>query len=666
MKIRFFVVFILILITGNFFSTRLANATDAELYAQIPAISDISISPDGKHLAYITNQKENTYLAITEWPPGKAKTDPSFFALGENTSADWVNWANNDQQFVGISRSERQLGGTPYSTTHIMVTSLKTKKPKILIREGERGQFNSRVLNYMYSDPKHVIMMLNPDGPRSLEGHVPQVYEVDVVRGNMRRIQAGDADIQQWVTDRTGAVRVGLGIDLRDGSYQLQIKPVATKENPRPAWMHIKDLPGLTIDTDIFGFGADLDTLLVGSDHKTDTKALYGYNLNTKTFSAPLFHDEDVDVSSVRFDRAGNLTGAVVIKEEPETHYFGEKDLTPQRKVENRLPNHQVRMIDRTVNGKEIIFRIEAPNDPGAILYYNVDSTKLSMISPLYPGLDSNDLGMVIATQYAARDGTKLPAFVTLPPRITQTSQIKNLPFVILPHGGPHARDYKRFDFLAQFIASRGYGVLQMNFRGSTGYGKSFRESGKGEWGTLMQDDIEDGVRWLIAKGYTDPKKVCIVGASYGGYAALMGAIRTPELYVCAASLAGVTDLDDMIGDMRRYQGGRFAAERFIGKLWTDAAARKANSPVRRAGEIKTPILLVHGEDDETVHFDHFLEMRRALSKSSAPTSFLVLKDGDHHLSKYENRLAFLDGLGEFLDRYIPSDKSQAIQANAP
>jgi dipeptidyl aminopeptidase/acylaminoacyl peptidase len=294
------------------------------------------------------------------------------------------------------------------------------------------------------------------------------------------------------------------------------------------------------------------------------------------------------------------------------------------------------------------------------MLYYNTQSAKLSMISRLYPGLSRRDLGMVIATKYSARDGTKLPAFVTLPPNITQTAQIKNLPFVILPHGGPHARDYKRFDFLAQYIASRGYGVLQMNFRGSTGYGKTFKQSGVGEWGTLMQDDIEDGVNWLIAKGYANPKKVCIVGGSYGGYAALMGIIRTPDIYSCAVSLAGVTDLDNMIADMRKYRGGKFSAARFIGKLWSDKAARQKNSPVLRASEIKTPLLLVHGEDDQVVHFDHFTRMRRALTKSRAPARYLILKDGDHHLSMYENRLAFLKGLGAFLEVHLgPSEQAQ-------
>jgi dipeptidyl aminopeptidase/acylaminoacyl peptidase len=648
---------IFLLLAGLLF-TSTAHSTNVELFAQLPAISDIAISPDGKHLAYITNQKDKSYLVITQWPPGRADAEPKFFGIAPGSSADWVSWANNEQQFVGLSRKTRARDGTPYTVTDIMTTSLKSKKPRILIQPERRGQFNSQVLNYLPRDPKHVLMMLNPDKMRNVEGHVPEVYKVDVVRGNIERVQTGEADIQQWLTDYTGAVRVGYGINLRDGSYHLKIRPRAIKEDPRPKWLTLKDLPGLSRETRIFGFGADLDNLLVGSRHETDTIALYTYDLNKRAFSKQLFHDKDVDVSRVRIDRAGNLTGAVVVKEEPETHYFTDKDLSPQRRVEKRLPTHQVRLIDRTSDGKEIIFRIGAPDDPGAILYYNTQSTKLSMISPLYPGLEGSALGMVIATKYSARDGTKLPAFVTLPPTITQTAQIKNLPFVILPHGGPHARDYKRFDFLAQYIASRGYGVLQMNFRGSTGYGKTFKEAGVGEWGTLMQDDIEDGVRWLVSKGYANPKKVCIVGGSYGGYAALMGIIRSPGLYACAVSLAGVTDLDNMIGDMRKYRGGKFSVAQFIGKLWTDPAARRLNSPMRRASEIKTPLLLVHGEDDQVVHFDHFTRMRRALANNPTPVSYQILKDGDHHLSTYTNRLAFLNRLGSFLDQYIGQNKS--------
>ena len=199
-----------------------------------------------------------------------------------------------------------------------------------------------------------------------------------------------------------------------------------------------------------------------------------------------------------------------------------------------------------------------------------------------------------------------------------------------------------------QFFATRGYGVLQMNFRGSQGYGRAFKEAGRNNW-IVMQEDVDDGARWLLEKGYADPEKTCIAGWSYGGYAALMGVATDPELYRCAIAMAALTDINDAKRDMLKYRGGRHAAKNFFGKAFKDAATRKANSPVNVANQIKVPVFLAHGDRDINVQFDQFTRMRRSLEKAGVDATYLSFKDEDHYLSRQINREAFFVAIEKFL-----------------
>ncbi len=232
--------------------------------------------------------------------------------------------------------------------------------------------------------------------------------------------------------------------------------------------------------------------------------------------------------------------------------------------------------------------------------------------------------------------------------RLTGKEKAKGLPLVVLPHGGPHARDTMEFNYQAQFLANRGYGVFQPNFRGSTGYGQRFMEAGYGEWGGKMQDDITDGVRYLIRQGIANPKRICIMGGSYGGYAALMGGIKTPDLYRCVISINGVTDLG-----MLRTQTRRSTAEQFqrisLGKAWDDRDEQKRRSPTDNARAFKAPVLLIHGKDDLVVEYDQARQMERANKK----VTFVTLDGEDHYLSRGETRLAALTAVEKFLARHL-------------
>ena len=271
--------------------------------------------------------------------------------------------------------------------------------------------------------------------------------------------------------------------------------------------------------------------------------------------------------------------------------------------------------------------------------------------------------------QYAARDGLNIHGYLTLPPGAADPS---GLPLVVLAHGGPAARDVAGFDWWAQALASRGYAVLQANFRGSTGYGRDFLEAGYGEWGRKMQTDLSDGVRWLAAEGVIDPARVCIFGASYGGYAAMAGLALDSDVYRCGVSVAGVSDLRRMVNrearrDVRKDNQAVRYWNRFMGAARLDDRALDDLSPAYLAASVDSPLLLIHGRDDTVVPIEQSRVMAQAMRRADKPVEFVELPGEDHWLSRSETRRQMLVETVRFLEANNPAGRADRLpQANAP
>jgi len=385
--------------------------------------------------------------------------------------------------------------------------------------------------------------------------------------------------------------------------------------------------------------------LVIGDYRGKDTLGLYVYNLNQKTITRSLFHNDNYDASGVVLSKDGEtVIGAKYTAESDRTELLGQYGTLLDR-LRAKFKGFDVDYVDQTEDGKTVLVKMSSPYDPGGLYSYSAGDSDPVRLTKMYNGFSSADTGDVVPVKYTARDGQKIPAFVTLPPG---QSRAENLPFIVLPHGGPYARDSARFDYFAQFFATRGYGVLQMNFRGSEGYGKAYADAGRNNW-IVMQQDVEDGTRWLYEKGYADKSRTCIAGWSYGGYAALMGVATDPDLYKCAIAMAALTDIDDAKRDLRKYRGGKFAAKEFFGEAMQDKEVRKANSPVHVADKIKVPVFLAHGDLDVNVQFDQFLRMKKALKKAGVKATYMKFDDEDHFLSKQSNREKFFVGMDKFL-----------------
>ncbi|MDO9337399.1 MAG: S9 family peptidase [Caulobacter sp.] len=301
------------------------------------------------------------------------------------------------------------------------------------------------------------------------------------------------------------------------------------------------------------------------------------------------------------------------------------------------------------------LIRVDAPDTVPQWLLFETAGNQVSPIGHEYPDLSEAPMGSTRWLTYKARDGLEIPAYLTLPPGLA--AGIKP-PLVVLPHGGPAARDEFEFDWWAQFLASRGYAVLRPQFRGSEGFGAAFERAGDGEWGGKMQTDLLDGVAQLAKDGVIDPKRVCIVGASYGGYAALAGVSLHPDDYRCAVSVAGISDIGLMLLDTRRAGGADSPGLQYWRRVAGDSRATPgilaATSPAKQAAKIKAPVLLIHGAEDTVVDINQSRTMEAAMKASRGDVQFVVLPGDDHYLSSSETRTRMLEAVDVFLAKHLP------------
>ena len=618
-------------------STIFAKAPPPESFGTLPAIYDAAISPNGTEYASIANFKGQYIVNIGSLTGQKGKL--RVIGLGKGVKPAYLKWVNNNRVIVSLWQSE-VTRGVPFRVGYLYTLDTQTMKGKILVKsKGVFRQFNNIVVDWLEDDPDYILMSFDLDS----NNQRPSLRKVNVETGRSTTVKGALTGVQHWYTDHDGNPRAGQGRrDNTDADWVLKVKDATDGK-----WRESKHYPGLEGDTDIHGFTSDPNEMIISAYQGRDTIGLYIYNLKSKSITRKLYHNDKYDATGVVLSNDGNeVIGARYIADTSETELLGSYETTMES-IRKKLSSHTVDFVDQDIDGKTMIVRASNPYDPGAMILIKNGEISTSL-GKLYPELPSEEMGEVISVKYTARDGFKIPSYVTLPPKVTDTSQIKNLPFIVLPHGGPYGRDTKRFDYFAQFFASRGYGVLQMNFRGSDGYGKAFEEAGRKNW-IIMQEDVEDGARWLLKKGYADPKRMCIAGWSYGGYASLMGAAKNGDIYSCAIAMAALTDIADFKRDLKKYRFGSAAGKDFIGQGFDSKDDIKANSPVKIAEDIKIPLFLAHGTEDQRVHFDQYKRMKRALKKSSSKVTYMEFKDEDHYLSSQESRQKFFKGLDKFL-----------------
>jgi dipeptidyl aminopeptidase/acylaminoacyl peptidase len=368
--------------------------------------------------------------------------------------------------------------------------------------------------------------------------------------------------------------------------------------------------------------------------------ALWSIDLTDKEPPRLVFSHPLADVQPV-FAKDGRLLGVFYETDLPHMFYTDAHASLVATALKKALPNKLLALVDSTADEKTFVVRASSDVDEGSYYIFDTAAGSLVAIGRAYPDLDPVKLARMQTISYPASDGTVIPGYLTVP--VGQRAE--RLPLVVMPHGGPIARDSWDFFFLREFLTDRGYAVLQMNFRGSDGYGNKWYADAHQDWGGLTYSDIADGARWAIKSGIADPKRVCIVGWSFGGYAALLGAVRDSAMYRCAASIAGVSDLSLMLQEESNYTNSAFARE----QVGTKVEKLRADSPRRHADDVKIPILMVHGDRDPQAYYEQSEAMAKALKKAGKPFEFITLKNADHQIAVPQDRLKLLTAVETFL-----------------
>jgi len=626
----------IILATLGVVATAAATAATPPSIDAFAAYSDfgaVTLSPDGNRIAYTARAGEKRALIVLDL---EKRTMKPILAAEENLfQIRWCSFKTAQRLLCGL-RGVDFMKTQPYPVSRLIAINADGSNLRVLIQNGRSNtsQFQDRVLDWQDEDPSHVLIQVTPP---ELLLPFPDVYSLDVNSGRTTKIQVHRNPIRSWYSDDKGVVRYGEGCD------EFSRCEYVTRDSATAPWRVLKRWERFknTSDFSVLGFGPSGDKLLV-TETLDDRLAVYQLDLADKVDHELVFSHPQVDVGGViEWPNTHRPIGFWYETDRYRREVFDNDAAAIYQIVDKSLPGTINHILDAARNNQLLLISSQSDVLPAQYYLLDLEKKALRKLSTIAPELAQAPLAPMKVVKIPASDGTMLPGYLTLP----VGAEGKNLPLVVYPHGGPHARDSWGFDEMVQFMASRGYAVLQVNFRGSTGYGGSWYDAGLRKWGTVMVDDVNAATRWALAQGIGDPKRTCIVGWSFGGYAALMGAIKEPAMYRCVASIAGVADLRGLTWQLKSFYGGSGTADYTLG---SDSDELAAGSPIKSSKQLKAPVLLVHGKHDTQVDYDQSVRMNRALSDDQKH-ELVLIEDGDHSLSHSEWRKTLLTKLEAFL-----------------
>jgi dipeptidyl aminopeptidase/acylaminoacyl peptidase len=615
----------------------------AEAFGDLPFISDPQISPDGGYVLALSviDKKKALVLADLSVPDYGIRAIP----VPDKIDIVWTRWAGSRRILMSLVVPQR-LDGDDLRVVRLFMFDMDTKVVKQMGDDQVGGLFGGDVI---FVDPAGAFVLLAAS-PTVFEP--PAVLRIDLATGKTKEVVAARAGVWSWYADPNGVVRAGLGSES-NGSFLYYRERADADFRKIAKWQDPKEVNPFDIELLIPPSSSDKGYVI--ANKATGRYGVYRYDFAAAAIGDPVYENPDVDVEQdgvTISPRTGDVDSVSYVDDRERVIWLDPAMKAAQARLDRAMPGMVNRILSRGASDRLMVVSSASASDPGS--YYVFDRVKgeLREFARPYAALDGATLSPVKPVRYAARDGLAIPAYLTLP----SGREAKGLPLILLAHGGPFDRDKGDYDPWVQFLASRGYAVLQPNFRGSTGYGKSYIDAATGQWGRKMQDDLDDGVRWLAGQGVIDPKRVCIMGGSYGGYAAMWAAVRNPDIYRCAISVAGISDMAAML----RYDASWMTATRYYHD-WRDRIRGPENqdldgiSAIRRAADISIPMLIVHGKKDRRVPVSQSIRLHEALQRAGKPHEFILYPDEDHGFSKAEDSLDFLKRLDAFLARYNPA-----------
>ncbi|MFN3457518.1 MAG: alpha/beta hydrolase family protein [Novosphingobium sp.] len=612
----------------------------ASAYAQLPFVEGAKLSPDGMWVAgqFAVNGSQRI-VVISPFDASKLNQA----GLPDDVEVRSMQWVGNDNLLIRITAIRPLDGGDKaYISRAVSLNRTTDKYTKLLWDLG--GQNAADVL-WVPTDGSTKILLAGQNSIYLGEDFWPAVYSIDVTNGRHTTEANPRAEVLDWIADTSGVVRGAISNDRSKGTRTLLYrakKGSAFDRKDRRAYDDL-EVPLLV--------RADANLMIVLRPGTDGRDALVEIDGDSGAVVQTLYQAEaGVDIEGVRYDDSGNeVLGVYLGGTATEPLQWLDPALDElQKAFEKSLKGRRARIISLSADRQRMLVRVDKPDEAGRLYFFDTADGNLHLFANLNSATNGTRAGKMEKVHYKARDGLEIEAIMTTPPG----REAKNLPVVILPHGGPWAQDTMDWDYWAQFIASRGYLVIQPNFRGSTGYGEAFLKKGEGQLGLAMQDDVNDALAWAAKQGLADARRACVVGASYGGYVAMWGAARDPDLWRCSISIAGVANLRREVNDFGDLLFGKRYREQWQ-KMTPDFPAV---SPMNHIDAIKVPMLLIHGKKDLTVDHGQSQSMFNKMQAAGKNVEFVSLPKADHYFTREPDRLALLSAIETFLAKHNPAD----------
>ena len=620
------------LLAANFTSTAQKSMKVKQIpledFFKNPEKSSYQISPDGNYYSYMAPYEKRMNIFVQE-----RGTDKAIQLTAEtDRSVAGYFWPNSERilylKDTGGDENFKLYGINIDSTNPIAYTEF----------DGVRTQ----IIDDLPDLPNDVIIGLNKRNPQVFDP-----YRLNLETGEMEMLAENPGNIQGWMFDHNGKLRVAFAIV--DGvNISLLYRETEADEWNTVLTTSFKD----NVSPEFFTF--DNKNVIATSNLGRDKSAVVEFDIVNGKETKVLYENPDYDVSSVSYSKKRKvITSANYTSSKREKHFFDRQTKDLYQRFDKELGDYEIAITGLNKNEDVFILRTYSDCSLGAYYIYDKNTDKLEKITDVSPWIDEENMANVFPVKYQTRDGLTIHAYLTLPVGLTPETA-KNLPTVINPHGGPWHRDGWGFNPEVQFLANRGYAVFQMNFRGSTGYGKKFWEASFKEWGLTMQDDITDGTNWLIEKGIANPDKIAIYGASYGGYATLMGLVKEPELYTAGVDYVGVSNMFTFMQTIPPYWEPLLdMMYEMVGNPKTDSVMLREVSPVFHVNKIIAPLFIAQGANDPRVNIDESDQIVEAMKNQGVFVEYMVKEDEGHGFHNEENRFDFYRAMEAFLNKQL-------------
>lgn len=589
-----------------------------------PVEAGHSLSPTGRKVAFLKPWKNRMNIFFQSVPRGKE------IQVTKVTNRDISGffWANDNKLAYILDE-----GGD--ENFHIYTVNLDGSGQKDLT---PFKNTRASVIDDLENDQEHMIISHN-----SRDSRVMDVYRVHVDTGELELIFENPGNVVGYVTDHEGKLRIALSSDGVNNS-------VLYREDESKEFTNLVTTNFRESLSPLF-FTFDNKKFYATSNLGRDKSAIVVYDPSANKEETVIYEHPQVDVSGLlRSDARKVVTGVSFVAAKRAYHFLDHQRREMQEFLESKFPGLEVSVVSSSLDESKFLIRTYSDKSRGDYHFLDYDKKEVAHLAEISPWINNEYMAPMEPISYQSRDGILIHGYLTLPVGI----EAKGLPLVVLPHGGPWARDHWGYQPEVQFLANRGYVVLQMNFRGSTGYGRKFWEMSFKKWGKEMQNDITDGIDWLVSKGIVDPKKVGIYGASYGGYAVLAGMAFTPEIYACGVDYVGVSNLFTLLESIPPYwEPMRQMLYEMAGDPEKDKDLIKEISPVFHADKVAAPLFIAQGANDPRVKKAESDQMVKAMKKRGIDVPYMVKDNEGHGFRNEENRFEFYRAMEQFLSKHL-------------